>query len=240
MHNYDAVELTLERRFSGNWLVHRVVPLVAPARHLRGLLPRRQRPVGSRASRRSTTSRPTTRATPQIGVPQFGYRATSASSASSARARCRSIGRTSSSSSATTPSTDNLGIGVGFNGSSGQAADARWPPTRTTATAVKSRTAPRGCGHRDHRRLQEAHAVRVPARRSRRATTLRLRRSPHHAAGRRVQPVQPAPHGRLQRVRPSSSFDVLEPGLRDADLAERRGQQFQAPFALRLGARFDW
>ncbi len=39
IHNYDAVELTLDRRFSGKWQRHGVVPLVAPARHVRGLLP---------------------------------------------------------------------------------------------------------------------------------------------------------------------------------------------------------
>ena len=45
-HDYDAVELTFDRRFSANWLLTGSLSLVAAVRELRGLLPRRQRPVG--------------------------------------------------------------------------------------------------------------------------------------------------------------------------------------------------
>ena len=47
VHKYDAVEFTLNRRILEQLVGAGVVPLVAPARQLRGLLPRRQRPVGS-------------------------------------------------------------------------------------------------------------------------------------------------------------------------------------------------
>ena len=56
----------------------RVVHVVAPRGHVRGLLPRRQRAVGSRASRRSTTSPPTIRATRRLACRSSASRATSA------------------------------------------------------------------------------------------------------------------------------------------------------------------
>ena len=82
---------------------HRVVPLVAPERHVRGLLPRRQRPVGPghHVALRLPDQRPELHR--RSVVRSSATLATSASSASSARARCRSIVRTSSSSTATTP-----------------------------------------------------------------------------------------------------------------------------------------
>ena len=47
IHNYNAVELTADKRLREPLVAAGVVSLLAPARHVRGLLPRRQRPVGS-------------------------------------------------------------------------------------------------------------------------------------------------------------------------------------------------
>ncbi len=47
IHNYDAVEVTADKRFAQPVVAAGVVSLLAAARHVRGLLPRRQRAVGS-------------------------------------------------------------------------------------------------------------------------------------------------------------------------------------------------
>ena len=38
VHRYQALEFTLNRRFTDNWTMIVVVPVVAPSRQLRGLL----------------------------------------------------------------------------------------------------------------------------------------------------------------------------------------------------------
>ena len=82
-----------------------VVPLLAAARHLRGVLSRRQRPVGSGDLPRCSTSRPTIRATRRSASRSSAIAATSVFSARSAQVRCRSIVRTRSRCSAATSST---------------------------------------------------------------------------------------------------------------------------------------
>ena len=48
VHKYQAVELTMQRRFVDNWSLLGIVPMVETARKLRGLLQGRQRTIGSR------------------------------------------------------------------------------------------------------------------------------------------------------------------------------------------------
>ena len=74
IHDYDAVEFTADKRFSQQLGAAGVLPLVAAARHLRGLLPRRQRPVrpGITSLYRLPDQRSELHA--RSASPQFGYR----------------------------------------------------------------------------------------------------------------------------------------------------------------------
>ena len=93
IHNYDAVEVTLDRRFwATGWAPRPTAGRGCTARSKASTV--KTTASRTRASRRSTTSRPTIRATPRSAPRSSATAATSASSARSARARCRSIVRT--------------------------------------------------------------------------------------------------------------------------------------------------
>ena len=104
VHDYDAVELTVDKRFANNWQLqtsYRWSRLHGNSRASSAMT------TGSRTrqSRHCSTSRPMTRATRRSVCRNLGSRATSDIWARSARGRCRTTGRTSSRCSAITPST---------------------------------------------------------------------------------------------------------------------------------------
>ena len=137
-----------------------VVPLVAAARHLRGLLPRRQRPVGpgDHVALRLPDQRPELHGDRRAAVrlprrhplPRRARRGPAADS----------IGRTRSRCTATTRSNLGLNLGVGCQLSSGKPLT----PLAANPNYDNAGEIPEGAArlrHRDGRRLQDAHAVRT-------------------------------------------------------------------------------
>ena len=112
MHNYNAVELTMDRRFTNNWL------LLASYRfsRLRGNYEGFFREDNGQSDPGITSLYDFPTNDPNFtrsAAASSATAATSASSASSAKARCRSIGRISSRSPATTASPTGSGSGIG-------------------------------------------------------------------------------------------------------------------------------
>ena len=135
----------------------RVVPMVAAARQLRGVLSRRQRPVGSghhvavrfpdQRSELHRDRRARVRLPRRHPVPRR-----------SATASCRSIGRTRCKFFGNYSFPMGLGLGVGLDLSSG----APLTPLAASPNYTNGGEIPEGAarlGHSDDRRLQDAHAV---------------------------------------------------------------------------------
>ena len=73
VHKYDAIEVTANKNFSNNWSLLASYRYAKLKGNFEGFF-RATTASPTPRSRRCSTSRPTTRATPQIGAPQFGYR----------------------------------------------------------------------------------------------------------------------------------------------------------------------
>ena len=191
----------------------------------------------TRGSPRSTTSPPTTRRSPPSAARGSATWATSATWVSSARARCRSTARTRSSWPAPTRSRFGLVVRRQPEPVVGQAADGAGG-----AGALRQRQRnpadPARRGLRDLRRLQGAHAVRDPAR-----SPGQLRAARSAAAGSRCWPT-PSTCSTLRRVTDYNAavefptFGVTNPDFGTPTSANVSGQMYQAPFQLRVGARF--
>ena len=159
VHKYDAVEFTLQPPDVEQLVGDGVVPLVAAARQLRGVLSRRQRPVGSGhlvalrlPDQRSDLHVDRRRAVRLPGRhPLPGRRERDPAARSSASGKL--FGNYAF--------PCGLNLGLGFNVSSGK-------PLTPLAAEPELRErrrnpgAPRGIGHPDGRRVQDAHAVPEP------------------------------------------------------------------------------
>ena len=211
--------------------------MVAAARQLRGVLPRRQRPVGSghHVALRLPDQRPelhrhrraAVRLSGRHPLPRRQERHPAARSAASGQ-DLRQL---------RVPGT-GLNLGIGFNVHVRQAADGARRAIRNydnggeiPVTAARRRVP-------DHRRLQDADAV------STRSSTCRPRTSSSsaaeqlHAAGRHVQPLQHAARHSTTTVVEYSLRHRRIPTSASRSRATSSGPQFQTPRQIRFGARF--
>ena len=217
-HSYNAIELTMDRRFSNNWL------LLASYRYsrLRGTYEGFFREDNGQSDPGITSlyDFPT-------NDPNFTQSGPSATAATSAY-----LGELGSGPlpldrphqfklSGNYSFNNGLGIGVGLNLSSGK------PLTALASLPIYDNDSeipetPRGGGFEtiDGFKKRTPMEAQVDLQASLRAEP---RRQPQaHAAGRRVQPVQHPPRARLQR-RDGNLVRRAESGLRHRDLAEHRG-----------------
>ena len=144
VHSYQAVEVTLNRRFVEQLVGAGLVPLVAPARQLRRLLPRRQRPVRPRhhVALRLPDQRSELHGDRRAAVRLSGRHPLSSAIRT---ASCRSTGRTRSRCSGTTRSRW-AELRRRLQPQLRRAADAARRAIRTTRNGGEIPEAPRGSG----------------------------------------------------------------------------------------------
>ena len=212
IHNYDAVEFTVDKRFSNNWALHASYTWSRLVGHLRGLLPRRQRAVGSRhhvalrlPHQRSELHRDR----------RAAASATTATSATSARSAqgplpldrphvIKLFGNY------TFDMGLNLGVGLTMNSGAPLTALAANPDYDNGGEIPLT---PRGGGFQ----TLDGFKTRTPFEYN---TDMHADyafkfggRQPAGRAGRRVQPVQPAAHDRATTTSSSSAFGVTNPNF---------------------------
>ena len=220
----------------------RLLPLVAPVGHVRGLLPRRQRAVGSGITSlyRLPDQRSELHGDRRAAVRLPGdirYLGTLG-----CRARCRSTGRTSVKVFGNYVFNFGLNAGLGLTLNSGKPLTALAAnPNYTNGGEIP--LTPRGDGHPDDRRLQDADAVRVTDTDAH--VDYALTFSGEHAARaarRRVQPVQPAARRSTTTTGSELTLGVANPdfGKPTTSISAAIRRSIRRRVQIRFGARFEF